>query len=58
MGSSLAQTAYTRMLENPEIAQEVKEQLRRKCATLDPLILRQERDRIMSKLLKIKTRLR
>lgn len=53
-----AQTAYQRVLANPAIDPEVKERLRQKYATLNPVILKQKCDRILKKLFKIPTRLR
>lgn len=53
-----AQTAYQRVLTNPDIGPEVKERLRQKYATLNPVILKQKCDLILKKLFKIPTRLR
>src|SRR3989344_2713096 len=53
-----AQTAYQRVLTHPAIDPMVKEKLRQKYATLNPLLLRQECDGVLQKLFKIKTRLR
>lgn len=53
-----AQTAYQRVLDHPDISQEVKERLRQKYATLNPMILKQRCDQILSKLSRIPTRLR
>lgn len=53
-----AATAYTRVLAHPCIDADVKEKLRQKYATLNPMILKQKCDRILEKLFKIKTRLR
>jgi|SRR3989344_1036768 len=53
-----AQTAYQRVLVNPDIDPKVKERLQQKYATLNPLILKQKCDLILRKLLKIPTRLR
>lgn len=53
-----AQTAYQRVLAHPDISFEVKERLRQKYATLNPVILKQKCDRILKKLFKIPTRLR
>ncbi|MBI2053433.1 MAG: hypothetical protein HYT41_01675 [Candidatus Sungbacteria bacterium] len=53
-----AKTAYQRVLAHPAIDAMVKEKLWQKYGTLNPLILRQSCDRILSKLFKIKTRLR
>lgn len=54
----MAQTAYQRVLANSEIASDVKERLRQKYATLNPLILKQKCDQILKRLFKIPTRLR
>ncbi|MDZ4299346.1 MAG: transposase, partial [Candidatus Sungbacteria bacterium] len=54
----IAQTAYQRVLTHPDIAQDVKERLQQKYATLNPVILKRTCDNIISKLLKIQTRLR
>lgn len=53
-----AQTAYQRALVNPDIDGDIKERLRQKYATLNPLVLKQNCDQIMNKLFKIPTRLR
>lgn len=53
-----AQTAYQRVLAHPHIDEEVKERLREKYAALNPLILKRTCDQMVSKLLKIPTRLR
>lgn len=53
-----AQTAYQRALVHPDIDPEVKEGLRQKYATLNPVILKQKCDTILKKLFKIPTRLR
>lgn len=53
-----AQTAYQRVLANPDISTEVKERLCQKYATLNPVILKQKCDFIIKKLFKIPTRLR
>lgn len=53
-----AQTAYQRVRANPDIDPEIKERLRQKYATLNPVILKQKCDCILKKLLKIPTRLR
>lgn len=53
-----AATACTRVLAHPAIDTDVKEKLRQKYATLNPMILKQKCDRILGKLFKIKTRLR
>lgn len=53
-----AQTAYQRVLLHPDIDAQVKEQLQKKYATLNPLVLKQKCDQFLRKLFKIKTRLR
>jgi hypothetical protein len=53
-----AQTAYQRVLAHPDVKPEVKERLRHKYTTLNPLILKQKCDQILKKLFKIQTRLR
>lgn len=53
-----AQTAFQRVLAHPDIDREVKEQLQKKYATLNPLVLKQKCDQILKKLLKITTQLR
>lgn len=53
-----AQTAHQRVLAHPAIASEIKERLRKKYATLNPVILKQKCDSILKKLYKIPTRLR
>ena len=53
-----AATAYARALVHTDISQEMKERLTQKYATLNPVILKQKCDRIVSKLSKIQTRLR
>lgn len=53
-----AATAYQRVLAHPDIAPEIKERLTQKYATLNPMILKQKCDKIISQLLKIQTRLR
>lgn len=53
-----AQTAYQRVLTNLDIDPEIKERLRQKYATLNPVILKQKCDSILKKLFKIPTRLR
>ena len=53
-----AKTAYQRVLNRDDISEEVKEKLRQKYATLNPLVLKQECDRIRKKIFKIPTRLR
>lgn len=53
-----AQTAYQRVLACPDVTRDVKERLRKKYATLNPLILKRMCDQMVSKLLKIPTRLR
>lgn len=52
------QSAYQRVIAHPEIAHSVKEQLRSKYATLNPITLKRDCERIVSTLLKIPTRLR
>lgn len=47
-----AQTAYQRVLAEPRINDEIKEQLRQKYATLNPKILKQKSDRLIMKLIK------
>jgi len=51
------QTAYERVLRHPDIAEEVKQKLTEKYATLNPKFLKEKRDRILSKLSKIRPRL-
>lgn len=53
-----AQTAYQRVLQRDDIAEETKERLRKKYATLNPKVLKQTCDRILAKLSKIRQRLR
>lgn len=53
-----AQTAYQRVLHRDDIPEEVKENLRQKYATLNPKLLKQQCDRILAKLTKIRPRLR
>lgn len=53
-----AATAYQRTLAHPDIDSEVKERLIQKYATLNPIMLKQRCDRVLSKLSKIPTRLR
>jgi hypothetical protein len=53
-----AQTAYARVLVHPDIAEDTKEKLRQKYDKLNPVILKQKCDRIIEKLLKIRSRLR
>lgn len=53
-----ARTAYARVLDHPDISPQVKERLRQRYATLNPVLLKQHCDQIVKKLLKIKTRLR
>lgn len=43
----VSQTAYRRVLENPLIAEEVKEKLKAKYDTLNPKILKQKSDRLL-----------
>jgi len=51
------QTAYQRALKHPDITDDVKKKLTEKYATLNPKLLKEKRDRIISKLLKIRSRL-
>ena len=53
-----ATTAYQRVLSRDDISEEIKENLRQKYATLNPKLLKQKCDRILSKLSKIRSRLR
>lgn len=53
-----ATTAYQRALIHPDIPAEVKEQLRQKYGTLNPVVLKRRCDRALSILSKIPTRLR
>lgn len=53
-----AKTAYQRVLQRDDISEETKEGLRKKYATLNPLLLKQKCDRILLKLGKIRSRLR
>lgn len=53
-----AQTAYQRVLARADISNGIKETLRLKYATLNPLILRQRCDLLIKKLLNIPPRLR
>lgn len=53
-----AQTAYERVLHHDGIAEDIKEKLRQKYATLNPKLLKQKIDRILTKLSKIRPRLR
>ena len=53
-----AQTAYERVLKRDDISEEIKEKLRQKYVTLNPKILKQKIDRILTPLLKIRPRLR
>jgi hypothetical protein len=53
----MAQTAYQRVLKHPDISPEVKQKLTEKYATLNPKLLKEKRDRILSKLLKTRPRL-
>lgn len=53
-----ATTAYQRVLNRHDIPEEIKEKLRQKYATLNPLILKQKCDQILRKLFNIPTRLR
>jgi len=49
------QTAYQRVLKHQDISPEVKQKLTEKYATLNPKLLKEKRDRILSKLFKIRT---
>jgi len=53
-----ARPAYRRVLERSDISEEIKDGLRQKYATLNPKILKQKINRILRKLLKIRSRLR
>ena len=53
-----AKTAYQRALEHPGIDPSVKEKLRKKYATLNPKLLKQEKDRLVRKLLSFRPKLR
>lgn len=53
-----AATAYQRVLNREDMPEDVKEKLRQKYATLNPMILKQQCEKIISKLSKIPTRLR
>lgn len=53
-----AKTAYARVLEHPDIHESVKEKLRAKYATLNPKLLKDERDRLVRKLLAFRPKLR
>ena len=53
-----AQTAYQRVCAHPDVAEDVKERLRQKYATLNPVILRQKCNTIINKLSKVSPRLR
>jgi len=46
-------TPYQRVLQDQRVSEEVKEQLQRRYATLNPKVLRKEIDRLISKILKI-----
>lgn len=54
----IARPAYQRVLERPDIPKSVKEKLRQKYATLNPKILKQQCDRLVEKLLAIRSKLR
>lgn len=43
----VAKTPYRRMLEHPEVTEEVKERLRQEHAALNPLLLKREMDRLL-----------
>ena len=53
-----AKTAYQRVLASPAIDPDVKERLQQRYTTLNPVILKQQCDRILGTLSKIPTRLR
>ena len=53
-----ATTAYQRILNHDTIPEEIKEKLRQKYATLNPKLLKEKIDRILTKLLKIRLKLR
>jgi hypothetical protein len=53
-----AKTAYQRVLEHPDIAEEIKKKLQKKYATLNPKKLKDERDRLVRKLLAVRPKLR
>jgi len=53
-----AKTSYQRVLEHPDIAKEIKEKLQKKYATLNPKKLKDERDRLVRKLLAVRPKLR
>lgn len=53
-----AKTAYQRVLEHPDIQKSIKEKLRTKYATLNPKRLKDERDRLVRKLLAFRPKLR
>ena len=53
-----AQTAYQRVLSRNDISEEAQEKLRQKYATLNPKLLKQKCDRIMSKLSRVRPLLR
>lgn len=53
-----AKPAYQRVLECPDISKSVKEKLRQKYATLNPKILKQQCDRLVTKLCAIRPKLR
>lgn len=52
-----AQTAYQRVLAHPDIPEDMKKKLAEKYAALNPKVLKEKRDRILSKLLKIRPHL-
>ena len=49
----VAKTPYQRMLEHPEVAEEVKQQLRTKHDQLNPLLLKQEIDTLLTKIMRL-----
>jgi uncharacterized protein (UPF0297 family) len=51
-------TAYQRVLAHPKISPEIKQHLKQKYATLNPMTLKQKIDTSLAKLSKISTRLR
>lgn len=51
-----AQTAYQRALAHPEISEEVKARLRAEHATLNPLLMKKEIDRLKSKIFDMQKR--
>jgi hypothetical protein len=49
----VAKTPYQRMLEHPAVSAEVKERLQAEHVKLNPLLLKQEIDRLIAKILKV-----